>query len=208
MTRQPPLGRLLVAFVLCCACVTGVQAQGARSGLDLQMSRSAAIAGAPAAATTVPQGVYRIGAGDTVSITVYQEPDLSVPSAKVGPDGIIALPLLGDLHVAGLTSKALQRLVTQRLADGYLRQPNVTVNVDRQQLYFIKGEVSAPGGYSFVEGLTVEKAIALAGGYTERAAKNDITVVREARPGEPLKGANHALRVLPGDVITVEESFF
>lgn len=183
-------------------------AQTLRPSLDLQMSHPAASAGAPAAAATPRHGGYRIAAGDTVSITVYREPDLSVADAKVGPDGVIALPLLGDLPVTGLTSTEVQRLVTEKLADGYLRQPNVTVNVDRQQLYFIKGEVSAPGGYSYVEGLTIEKAIALAGGYTERAAKKDVTVVREAAPGAPLKAADLALPVLPGDVITVEESFF
>lgn len=204
------IGRTLAALALLLACTTppALIAQGLQPSLDLQMSQSAAIVGAPAAATAARQGIYRIGAGDTVSIMVYQEPDLSLPEAKVGPDGIVALPLLGDLHVAGLTSRELQRLVTEKLADGYLRQPNVTVNVDRQQLYFIKGEVSSPGGYTYVEGLTVEKAIALAGGYTERAAKNDVTVVREASPEGPLKEADLSLRVEPGDVITIEESFF
>ena len=184
-----------------------VAAQGA--SLDLRLSQSMGIAGAPEAAQAgAGPGSYRIAAGDRVTVTVYQEPDLSVSDAKVGSEGIVAFPLLGDLHVAGLTSRELRDLVTARLADGYLRQPNVTVNVDPQQLYFIKGEVASPGGYTFVEGLTVEKAIALAGGYTERASKRDIILVRDDAPEQPLEGASPRTPVRPGDVITVEESFF
>jgi polysaccharide export outer membrane protein len=177
--------------------------------LDLQLSQSIGIAGAPAAADVpAPAGGYRIAPGDRVSVTVYQEPDLGVSDAKVGTEGILSFPLLGELHVAGLSSQALQRLITERLADGYLKSPSVTVNVDRQQLYFIKGEVESPGGYSYVDGLTVEKAVALAGGFTERAAKGDITLVRESAPDAPMKEAAPSTRVLPGDVITIEESFF
>ncbi len=199
----------LATAALAWATPTTVLAQAGGGPLDLQLSQSIGIAGAPSAATgRGTPGAYRIGAGYRVSVTVYREPDLSLADVKVGPDGTIAFPLLGDLHVAGLTSKELQRLVTDRLADGYLKQPNVTVNVERNQLYFIKGEVASPGGYAYVEGLTVEKAVALAGGYTERAAKDDVTVVREASPDRPLREAGPGTPVLPGDVITVEESFF
>jgi len=203
------LVRLLAATALLLL-AGAAAAQGSRASMDLQMSQSTGLASAPAAAEAprAAAGGYRIAPGDIVSVNVYREPDLSVSDVKVGPDGAIAFPLLGDLHVAGLTSRELQRLVTERLADGYLRQPNVTVNVDRNQLYFIKGEVSSPGGYTYVEGLTVEKAIALAGGYTERAARGDVTVVREQDPERPIEDAALSTRVLPGDVITVEESFF
>lgn len=151
---------------------------------------------------------YRIDAGDRVSITVYQEPDLSVAGARVKADGTIAVPLLGDLRVAGLTSQELQDLVTARLLDGYLKKPNVTVTIDGYRLYYIKGEVSRPGGYSFVDGLTVAKAVALAGGFTPRASERSITLVRESDPDNPIEsvGVNAAIR--PGDIITVGESFF
>ena len=143
-----------------------------------------------------------------ISVTVYQEPDLSVTDTKVAPDGTISIPLLGNLRVAGLSSQQLQQLVTQKLADGYLKQPNVTVRVDRQQLYYIKGEVAAPGGYVLVDGLTVEKAVALAGGYTERAAKDDVTIVRDGEPRNTLREAAVSTPIRAGDVITIEESFF
>ena len=151
---------------------------------------------------------YRIDSGDRVSILVYQEPDLSVNGARVKADGTIAFPLLGDMRVAGLTSPELQNLVTTRLRDGYLKNPSVTVSIDSYRLYYIKGEVTRPGGYSFVDGLTVAKAVALAGGYTPRASESKITLLRESDPDNPLEsvGVNTAIR--PGDVITIGESFF
>lgn len=154
------------------------------------------------------QFAYRIDAGDRVSISVYREPDLTVNSVRVKADGTIAFPLLGDLRVAGLTSQELQDLVTTKLQDGYIKKPNVTVSIDSYRLYYIKGEVSRPGGYTFVDGLTVSKAVALAGGYTPRASESKISLVRESDPDHPLEsvGVNTAIR--PGDIITVGESFF
>lgn len=151
---------------------------------------------------------YRVDTGDRISITVYQEPDLSVSDVRVKADGTIAFPLLGDLRVAGLTSQELQALVTRELLDGYLKKPNVTVSIDRYRLYYIKGEVTRPGGYSFVDGLTVAKAVALAGGFTLRAKESDITLVRETAPDEPVEPVGPNTPILPGDIITVGESFF
>lgn len=152
--------------------------------------------------------VYRIDTGDRVSITVYQEPDLSVREARVKVDGTIAFPLLGDIQVAGLTSQELQAMVTSKLLDGYLKKPSVTVSIDGYRLYYIKGEVTRPGGYSFVDGLTVAKAVAVAGGFTVRASETHISLVRESNPDQPLDSVGLNTPILPGDVITVGESFF
>jgi polysaccharide export outer membrane protein len=151
---------------------------------------------------------YHIDTGDSVSITVYQEPDLSVARVRVKTDGTIAFPLLGALRVAGLTSQELQDLVTIRLLDGYLKKPSVSVSIDSYRLYFIKGEVSRPGGYSFVDGLTISKAVALAGGYTVRASQSKISLVREKDPDNPLESVGPNTPIRPGDIITVGESFF
>ena len=151
---------------------------------------------------------YRIDTGDRVSVTVYQEPDLSINGVRVKADGMIAFPLLGDLRIAGLTSQELQNLVTTKLLDGYLKKPNVTVSIDSYRLYYIKGEVSRPGGYSFVDGLTVAKAVALAGGYTERASESKISLVRETGPDIPLESVGVNTAIQPGDIITVGGSFF
>ncbi len=133
---------------------------------------------------------------------------MSVTGVRVKANGTISYPLLGDLHVSGLTSQQVHALVKERLLDGYLKKPNVTVSIDSYRLYFIKGEVKRPGGYSFVDGLTVAKAVALAGGYTARASQSSISLVRESDPENPIDsvGSNTSLR--PGDIVTVGESFF
>lgn len=162
--------------------------------------------GVGASRSAVPD--YRIDTGDRVSITVYQESDLSVTGVRVKANGTIAYPLLGDLHVAGLTSQELQDLVTSKLRDGYLKKPSINVSIDSYRLYYIKGEVTRPGGYTFVDGLTVAKAVALAGGYTVRASESSITLVRESDPENPLDSVGVNSAIQPGDIITVGESFF
>ena len=114
----------------------------------------------------------------------------------------------GNLHVAGLTSQELQDLVTSKLRDGYLKKPSINVSIDSYRLYYIKGEVTRPGGYTFVDGLTVAKAVALAGGYTVRASESSITLVRESDPENPLDSVGVNSAIQPGDIITVGESFF
>lgn len=151
---------------------------------------------------------YRVDTGDRVSVTVYQEADLSVTGVRVKANGTISYPLLGDLQISGLTSQQVHSLVKERLQDGYLKKPNITVSIDSYRLYFIKGEVKRPGGYSFVDGLTVAKAVALAGGYTVRASEGSISVARELDPDNPTESAGANTPVRPGDVITVGESFF
>ena len=151
---------------------------------------------------------YRVDTGDRVSVIVYQEPDLSVTGVRVKANGTISYPLLGDLRVAGLTSEQVHDLVKERLLDGYLKKPNVTVSIDSYRLYFIKGEVKRPGGYSFVDGLTIAKAVALAGGYTVRASQGSISLVRESDPEKPLESVGPNVSIRPGDIITVGESFF
>jgi polysaccharide export outer membrane protein len=151
---------------------------------------------------------YRIDTGDGVSVTVYDEPDLSIKDERVKGNGTISYPLLGEIQVRGRTASELQRLVTEMLSDGYLKKPNVTVSIDTFRLFYIKGEVRNPGGFNYVDGLTVQKAVALAGGYTERASKRNITVVRDSDPEQRARQATPGARIQPGDVITVGESFF
>ena len=202
----------VMALWLSCVCLNAFAASP-RATIDLQLSPSI---GSPITTSLAQSGEqappgtaeYRIDTGDSISVTVYQEPDLSISGTKVSTNGTIAFPLLGELKVAGLSSRQLQKMVTRRLKDGYLKSPSVTVSIDRYRLYFIKGEVNSPGGYNFVHGLTVEKAVALAGGFSERASEKDITLVRETRPDRPMESVPPTTAIRPGDVITVGESFF
>jgi polysaccharide biosynthesis/export protein VpsN len=178
------------------------------AGLVQPNSQISDVSNADGGARPASPSEYRIDTGDRLSVTVYQEPDLSITGVRVKANGTIAYPLLGELEVAGLTSQELHDLVKARLLDGYLKKPNITVSIDGYRLYYIKGEVNRPGGYSFVDGLTVAKAVALAGGYTARASERSINLVRESNPGETLESVPPNMPIRPGDIVTVGESFF
>jgi len=146
---------------------------------------------------------YKLGAGDKIQILVYDEEDLSL-DALLGESGILNYPFLGELSLSGLSVAEVEQLITKGLLGDYLIKPKVSVSV----IVFISGEVEKPGGFEFQPGLTVGKAISLAGGFTERADKKDIYIVsdnagtakpRKVRIGAPVK---------PGDIITIEQSFF
>lgn len=150
---------------------------------------------------------YFIAPDDRLNVIVFGEDDLSVADIRVATDGSIAYPLLGVIQVSGLSARQLEQKITALLADGYLVNPRVSVSISSYRPVYVRGEVKSPGGYNYQEGLTVQKAITLAGGFTERASDTSITLANEKQPDKPKDvGLNH--RVYPGDVITVDESFF
>jgi len=102
----------------------------------------------------------------------------------------------------------LEVLLTKRLLDGYLKKPKVTVSVIEYRPFYVHGEVKKPGGYPYTNNMTVEKAIVVAGGLTERASKGKISILRESEPQKMLKSVGLNVAVRPGDIITVGESFF
>jgi len=148
---------------------------------------------------------YKLGSGDHISIHVFGEEDLSL-EVVLSDAGTISYPFLGELSIKGKTIGWLERLITDGLKGPYLVDPKVNVTVTEYRQFYIHGEVKQSGGYSFQPGLTVRKAITLAGGFSERASKNKIFVVREG-VAEPIQ-ASLDERILPGDTITVEDSFF
>jgi protein involved in polysaccharide export with SLBB domain len=150
---------------------------------------------------------YRLSSDDEISITVFNEPDMSINKIKVGTNGTISMPLLGQVTIKGLTVTELEQELTNRLLDGYLKKPNVTVSISEYRPFYISGQVKKPGSYPYRKDLTIEKAVALAGGFTERASKGTITLVAEQTKRNVTAAAlNNAVK--PGDVITVSESFF
>jgi protein involved in polysaccharide export with SLBB domain len=150
---------------------------------------------------------YKLGPGDKVRVTVFNEKDLS-GDFDVNDQGQIALPLIGPVQVAGHTISDVEGLITQRYGKDYLVDPHVNVEVLNYRPFFILGEVSKPGSYPYVNGMTVVNAVALAGGYTPRADKGGIYIEH----GNDEKGQEHRAQestpVLPGDVIHVPERFF
>ena len=149
---------------------------------------------------------YRIGSGDLLSVNVFGEEDLSLKEVRVSTNGTLSFPLLGEVVVKKMTVTELENDLIRRFKDGYLKSPVITVSIVEYRLFYINGEVKKPGGYNFINGLTVQKAVALAGGFTERASKTSIIVEREFDDEKIKVGLNDDVN--PGDVITVDESFF
>lgn len=150
---------------------------------------------------------YEIGTDDTLQITVFNEPDLSLAEVRIGSNGTISMPLLGQVEVSGLTVQEIESKLTSLLLDGYLKKPKISVGILEYRPFYINGEVENPGSYSYRRGLTVEKAITLAGGFTNRADRKQIELVTEKNK-DVTKIVGLKASIQPGDVITVNESFF
>jgi protein involved in polysaccharide export with SLBB domain len=148
---------------------------------------------------------YRIAPGDLISITVFGEEDLNLDRARVAANGKVSFPLLGELQAAGFTAKELETHLTNLLLAGYLRKPRVTVSILEYRPVYVNGAVNSPGGYGYREGMTVEKAITLAGGFSEIADRKQITVAKTQSNGIEPSPARLTDLVNPGDVISVGE---
>ena len=147
---------------------------------------------------------YRLGPNDVVRIQVYGEEDLTVES-KVDGEGNINVPLLGEVLVEGKTVSELQEYLTKRLAGGYVRTPRVTTFVSRYRNIYVSGEVKAPGGHPYEEGLSVQKAITLAGGLTDKADRENVQILRRTKDQDEIIPVRLDSHVLPDDTIVVAE---
>jgi len=146
-------------------------------------------------------------AGDRLRITVFDQPNLS-NTYSVNQAGYISFPLIGSVPARGLTAKQIEQKIAQMLREGYLRDPDVTVEVDRYRPIFVMGEVGAPGQYSYVPGMTIQKAVAAAGGFTPRANQASVDVTREIN-GRVMTGrVVISDPLLPGDTVYVRERLF
>ncbi|PXW76941.1 polysaccharide export outer membrane protein [Alteromonas sp. I10] len=150
---------------------------------------------------------YRLGSGDVVKITVYGQDDLSLET-RLSDVGIINYPYLGEIKLVGLTLPELESYIYNGLKGDYLVEPSVSVSITDYRPFFINGEVKKPGGYPYQPGLTIDKAAALAGGYTERASKTKIFIVRDIDGSSTTISVDRSGIVLPGDIVTIEQSFF
>jgi protein involved in polysaccharide export with SLBB domain len=150
---------------------------------------------------------YRLGSGDKLRVTVFGEKDLS-GDFDVNDQGVVALPLIGPVQVAGKTINEVEAIITQKYGKDYLVNPRVNVEVLNYRPFYILGEVQKPGSYPYVGGMTVLNAVALAGGYTPRADRGDIKIKRAATPSAGQQPVTENSVVLPGDVVSVPERFF
>jgi protein involved in polysaccharide export with SLBB domain len=150
---------------------------------------------------------YVLGVGDKLQITVFGEDDLS-GEFQVSSTGTISMPLIGEVPAAGLTSTQVQSNIVNKLADGYMKDPHISLQVSTYRPFFIVGEVMKPGSYTYENGMTVINAVALAGGYTYRADKEDIKLKHGGTQGGQEQKVEENTPVLPGDVVTIPERFF
>ncbi|UJF17127.1 polysaccharide export protein [Vibrio sp. SS-MA-C1-2] len=149
---------------------------------------------------------YQLGPGDTIQISVYGEQALSIDSIYISLNGQFNYPYLGNIKAIGKTPAHLQAEISKGLKGDYLINPKVRVSIVQFRNIYVTGEVQNPGGYPYQPGLTVDKAVALAGGFTERASVNKVTLKSESE--NKSHNANLSQKVKPGDVVDVKESFF
>ncbi|WP_461536564.1 polysaccharide biosynthesis/export family protein [Spongorhabdus nitratireducens] len=159
------------------------------------------------AADPVSFSTYGLSSGDEIHITVFGEDDMDV-TTRLTDAGTISYPFLGEIRVKGMTVGELQKHLTNQLKPDYFVDPQVNVSITEYRKFFVSGEVKDPGGFSFEPGLTLEKAIALAGGFTQRADKKAIQVTREINGRQVERTMKQDDSVLPGDIINIKESFF
>ena len=181
----PALLVCLIAF----ACCGVVQAQGADP-----------------APTPAAEG-YTLGPGDRVFVTVFNHEDLTGEFVLDG-DGRFSMPLIGVVQASGLTPVQLENLLVSRLKPDYLVNPQVSIEVRNYRPYYLIGEVKSTGSFPYVEGISYLKAIAMAGGYTYRAKKDFVFVIRGDDPDQEELKLEVDEKVQPGDIIRVAERLF
>jgi polysaccharide export outer membrane protein len=152
-------------------------------------------------------GPYLLDTGDRLRVVVYDQPSLT-NIYEVDQSGRVSMPLIADVDARGATTDELAQRIEARLATAYLREPDVTVEVSAYRPFFVLGEVQTPGQFAYVPGITAETAIAMAGGFSDRANKRTVRVSRTLN-GKLVEARVRVIEpIRPGDTIYVPESLF
>lgn len=179
---------------------------GLMAGLWVSVTNAADLSDRAESAAIDSQG-YRLGTGDVINISIYGEDDLSRQNYRLPDSGLITFPF-GEVRALGLSLIELESRIADGLRGGYLINPRVSVSMEAYRPFFINGQVNNPGAYPFQPGMSVRKAVALAGGLKERASESKIFVIKETDSEHKQTKISMDGPVFPGDTITVEESFF
>jgi polysaccharide biosynthesis/export protein len=150
---------------------------------------------------------YRLDSGDELRVIVFGQSDLS-NTFTVDRAGDIAVPLIGTVSARGRTTDELERQIATKLRAGFIRNPDVSVQVERYRPFFALGEVNAAGQYTYVAGMTVQNAVAIAGGFTRRADQRAVTVTRRSDGQIETNTLGMTDPVMPGDTLYVRERAF
>ena len=150
---------------------------------------------------------YRLDAGDKLRVVVYGQEGLTNTYA-IDAGGSITMPLIGAVPARGRTPAGLAAEITARLRNGYIREPSVAVEVETYRPFFILGEVAAPGQYPYVPNMSVESAVAIAGGFSPRAKRDSVTLTHADGAGSSRTVVPLGTPLSPGDTILVGERWF
>ena len=151
---------------------------------------------------------YKLASGDVIRIHVFSEPDLSFEEIRLTDAGTFSYPFIGEVRAKGKTAAEIEKILVDKLQGDFLMDPRISISVLEYREFFISGEVKQPGGYKFQPGLTLRRAIALAGGLTERASTNRITLIRDSDTERSPSRATLDTPVMPGDSINIDQGFF
>src|SRR6478672_1741042 len=173
---------------------------------------SAAYAPAPASYAAAPMPAvhdtaYRLDAGDKLRVVVYGQEGLTNTYA-IDAGGSITMPLIGSVPAHGRTTARLATEIGAKLRKGFIREPSVAVEVEAYRPFFILGEVAAPGQYPYVPNMTVESAVAIAGGFSPRARRDSVTVTHTDASGTARFVVPPGSSISPGDTVLVGERWF
>jgi polysaccharide export outer membrane protein len=150
---------------------------------------------------------YTLDAGDKLRIVVFGQDGIS-NAYIVDAGGNVNLPLIGTVPARGSSTQQLSQRIAERFKQGYVREPHVTVEVETYRPFFILGEVTTPGQYPYVADMTVEKAIAIAGGFAPRAFKQTVELTHNAQGQQIKTEVPLSYPVRPGDTVLVKERWF
>lgn len=177
------------------------------AALALAAQAAGGMASAPAETVDQVSQGYLLGIDDKLSITIYGESGLS-GEQQVGPDGQIAVPLIGKVQAEGRTVDAVSAEIRDRLGEGFLRSPSVSISILTFRPFYILGEVNRPGEYAYRKGMSVSDAVATAQGFSYRARKKYV-FVRHVGSNEEVKvELRPDLLVHPGDTLRIGERYF
>jgi polysaccharide biosynthesis/export protein len=150
---------------------------------------------------------YTLDAGDRLRIVVFGQDGLT-NSYAVDASGHIAMPLIGSVAALGLTTDQLSRRIADQLRQGFIREPHVAVEIEAYRPFFILGEVTQPGQYPYVANMTVETAVAIAGGFAPRAFRKTMVVSRIVNGQQVRMTVPVTCPIRPGDTVNVQERWF
>lgn len=192
--------------LLACFCLALILAGCGGSPAPVAQLPPAAGVDASTSAEQVLASSYKLGSGDRLRVVVFRHEDLSGEFALDGA-GNFAMPLIGEVNAYGLTTRELEERIVGKLREGYLVDPQVSVEVLNYRPFYILGEVKQPGSYPYQNNMNVLNAVALAGGFTYRAKQDGFMLQRGGSntSGTLVSGES---QILPGDIITVRERFF